>query len=514
MGVLKREEWYDLARETNWTPRFVTEAELFPDEQSGSMGIPAEVWEHWDEPYKVTFPEYVETQREKDAGAYSVKAALARSTFFDDAPPGWKSALKAHYGAVALGEYAAATGEARMARFGRAPGNRNMAVFGMLDEVRHAQLQLWFPHELCPKDRQFDWAHKTYHTNEWGAVAARSVLDDLMMARSAVEIAIMITFAFETGFTNLQFLALAADATDAGDFNFATLISSIQTDESRHAQQGAPTLRILVEQGKRAEAQQLIDIAFWRSWRLFSLLTGISMDYYTPLEHRKRSFKEFVEEWIVGQFERAITDLGLSRPWYWDHFLQTIDVYHHAFHMGVWYWRPTVWWNPAAGVTPDERYWLEDKYPGWNDSYGRLWDVIGANILDGKMDLTFPATLPITCNMCQIPLGALPGAGWATELGTRNYYLDHGGRRYNFCSDECRWIFTTDPTRYAGHLSVVDRFLAGHIQPPDLMGALQYMDLAPGEMGDDADNYQWAETYRDHPRFGHAAGPARDLSAT
>ena len=286
MGVLKREEWYDLARETNWTPRFVTEADLFPDEQSGSMGIPAEVWEHWDEPYKVTFPEYVETQREKDAGAYSVKAALARSTFFDDAPPGWKSALKAHYGAVALGEYAAATGEARMARFGRAPGNRNMAVFGMLDEVRHAQLQLWFPHELCPKDRQFDWAHKTYHTDEWGPVAARSVLDDLMMARSAVEIAIMITFAFETGFTNLQFLALAADATDAGDFNFATLISSIQTDESRHAQQGAPTLRILVEQGKRAEAQQLIDIAFWRSWRLFSLLTGISMDYYTPLEHR------------------------------------------------------------------------------------------------------------------------------------------------------------------------------------------------------------------------------------
>jgi toluene monooxygenase system protein A len=505
MGVLKREDWYDLARETNWTPKFVSESELFPEELSGSMGIPAEVWETWDEPYKVTFTEYMETQRQKDAGAYSVKAALSRSSFFDSSPPGWKSVLKAHYGAIALGEYAAATAEARMARFARAPGNRNMATFGMLDEIRHGQIQLWFPHELCIKDRQFDWAHKAYHTNEWGAIAAKAVLDDMMMARSATEVAIMLTFAFETGFTNLQFLALASDAAEAGDHTFSTLISSIQTDESRHAQQGAPTLRILVEQGHVAEAQQMIDATFWRSWRLFSLLTGISMDYYTPLSHRKRPFKDFVKEWIVNQFERAITDLGLKRPWYWDNFLRTVDTYHHDFHMGIWYWRPTVWWNVPAGVTPDERDWLEDNYPGWNDTYGRMWDVIGANIVDGKMDLTGPATLPLICNMCQIPITGTPHAKWSSDQGPRDYYLDHAGRRYHFCSNECRWIFTLEPDRYAGHLTVVDRFLAGKIQPMDLMGALQYMSLAPGEMGDDADGYTWGETYRNHPRYGHAA---------
>lgn len=36
-----------------------------------------------------------------------------------------------------------------------------------------------------------------------------------------------------------------------------------------------------------------------------------------------------------------------------------------------------------------------------------------------------------------------------------------------------------------GHLSIVDRFLAGMIQPMNLGGALQYMGLAPGEIGDD-----------------------------
>jgi toluene monooxygenase system protein A len=45
-------------------------------------------------------------------------------------------------------------------------------------------------------------------------------------------------------------------------------------------------------------------------------------------------------------------------------------------------------------------------------------------------------------------------------------------------------------------LSIVDRFLAGMIQPMDLGGALKYMGLAPGESGDDAHNYAWAEVYR------------------
>ena len=39
-------------------------------------------------------------------------------------------------------------------------------------------------------------------------------------------------------------------------------------------------------------------------------------------------------------------------------------------------------------------------------------------------------------------------------------------------------------------------FLDGKIQPPNLEGALAYMSLAPGEIGDDADNYSWVEAYK------------------
>ncbi|MES2237586.1 MAG: aromatic/alkene/methane monooxygenase hydroxylase/oxygenase subunit alpha [Pseudomonadota bacterium] len=492
MANLGRLDWYDIARNTNWQPTYVQEDELFPPQMSGSMGIPLPEWESYDEPYKQTYPEYVKIQREKDAGAYSVKAALERSKMFENADPGWLSVLKAHFGAIARAEYSASTAEARMARFGKAPGMRNMATMGMLDEIRHGQIQLYFPHEYCPKDRQFDWAHKAYDTNEWAILASRHMFDDMMTTRGAVDTALMLTFAFETGFTNMQFLGLAADAAEAGDWTFSNLISSVQTDESRHAQIGAPLVAILIKNGKKAEAQKMVDIGIWRAWKIFSVLTGPMMDYYTPLEHRKQSFKEFMEEWIVTQFERSLIDLGLDKPWFWDQFLEELNYQHHGMHLGVWYWRPTVWWNPAAGVSPEERTWLEEKYPGWNATWGTNWDVITDNLLAGKRELSYPETLPVVCNMCQLPINATPGPTWKV----RDFPLDYKGRTYHFCSEGCQWCFEQEPERYKDHLSLIDRFLAGMVQPMNLAGGLQYMGLAPGEIGDDAHNYAWVEKVR------------------
>ena len=72
MALLDRSEWYDLARTSNWTPTYVTMEELFPPDVSDAYGIPIEEWEKFDEPFKVSYREYVKIQREKDVGAYSV----------------------------------------------------------------------------------------------------------------------------------------------------------------------------------------------------------------------------------------------------------------------------------------------------------------------------------------------------------------------------------------------------------------------------------------------------------
>ena len=68
----------------------------------------------------------------------------------------------------------------------------------------------------------------------------------------------------------------------------------------------------------------------------------------------------------------------------------------------------------------------------------------------------------------------------------------HGGRRYVFCSEPCKWVFEQTPEQFAGHLSIIDRLLGGIIQPPSIEGALAYMGLSPEECGVDGDDYAWA----------------------
>lgn len=485
MPRLERSQWYDLCRDMNWSFKYVTDAEVFPEALSHSHGIPPADWWIWDEPYKITYREYVQNQTRKEADVYSVRSALARSKIFENLDPGWKAAIVAHYGAIAMPEYLATLGEARMGRFGRAAAWRNMALFGTLDEIRHAQIQFSFSHALLNKESRFDWAHKAFHTNQWGVIALRHLFADMLTANDAVSMAIQLTFVIETGFTNLQFLGLAADAMETGDVEFSTLISSIQTDEARHAQQGEPTLRLLLEHGNKAEAQRLIDVMFWRGWRIFALLTGASMDYYTPLPHRRLSFKEFMLEWIIKQFNDQLRDLGLERPWYWELFLQESDWLHHALHLGTWFKRRTVWWNPDAGVSFAEREWLEAKYPGWHDRFGAFWQTIAENVRSGDIAHTHQETLFVVCNLCQIPI-------CSPTIRVPPRLVTHNGRVYTFCSDPCRWIFEQNPARYAGHLSIIDRFLAGDIQPTDVAGLLAYMGLPPTEQGTDAMHCAWA----------------------
>ena len=156
-------------------------------------------------------------------------------------------------------------------------------------------------------------------------IALRSLFDAMIISPNAVDLAIQLPMTFETGFTNLQFVALSSDALESGDVNFANMISSIQTDEARHAQQGGPTLEILMEHDP-VRAQWVMDKFFWLSARAFSALTGPPMDYYTPVEHRKQSYREFMEEWIVDQFVRTIKDYGLRKPWYWDEFTEGLGL--------------------------------------------------------------------------------------------------------------------------------------------------------------------------------------------
>ncbi len=340
-SVLNRDEWLDLARNVDWELSYVSDDEAFPVEQSGRPSLPQAAWAEWDEPYRTTFAEYVIGQTTKVVGVRAVRVAVGLSEDVARLPRTWMSALQLHFATLPLAEFAAVQGSLRAARFGRTAAWRSTATLGALDELRHTDPPPRGAQKLVNGDARFDWTHKFYHSNNWVAIAARHLFDELIVGASAVEFAIATNFVFETGFTNLQFVALAAIASNVGDRAFEAMLQSIQSDEARHAQAGSPVLAIVAKHDK-PYAQYLVDKWFWRCWQLFAVVTGFTMDYLTPLEHRAHSFKEFVDEWIVDQYLRMLEEHGLERPWYWETFVEAVGTYHHQVYASAYTYRATV----------------------------------------------------------------------------------------------------------------------------------------------------------------------------
>ena len=406
----------------------------------------------------------------------------------------WLNAVKLHAATLPLAEFAAVVGNLRAARFGRDSAWRTMATLGALDELRHTQIPLLVMHELVSWDSQFDWTHKFFHTNDWIAIAGRHLIDELLLASNPIEFAIGTHVVFETGFTNLQFVGLSSMAHAVGDRMFETMVKSIQTDEARHSQIGHAVLRTVLEHD-RGYAQYLVDKWFWRSWLFFAIVTGFAMDYLTPLEHRTQSFKEFMEEWVLDQFQRTLANLGLERPWYWDQFLEALDVYHHMLYASAYTYRATTWFNFTL-PGPAEREWLASKYPATWPLMAPVWDRIAARWSQsgpGVEWFSHGVTPVAFCNLCQIVLCG------GTPLANTAQTMLYDGRKHIFCSAPCRWIFEQEAERYAHHKDVVARIVAGEA-PANLIELVQrYFGLTEDVWGKDvrAGGYPWLE--RDPP---------------
>ncbi len=492
---LDREQWLDLARKLDWDYSYVDERDVFPLMVSGRPWLPHAEWAEWDEPYRTSYAEYVTGQHAKETSVRAVREAVGRPEDYERLDASWLNVVKLHGATLPLAEFAAVVGNLRAARFGRDSAWRTMATFGALDELRHTQIPLLVFHDLVQWDRQFDWTHKFFHTNDWVAIAGRHLVDELLLASDPIEFAIGTNFVFETGFTNLQFIGLTTMARKVGDRMFEKMLRSIQTDEARHAQIGPAVLKILVDHD-RDQAQALLDKWFWRSWRFFAVVTGFAMDYLTPVEHRTQSFAEFVEEWVLDQFDRMLTEFGLERPWYWELFLEETQRYHHMVYASAYTYRATTWFDFAL-PGPEERAWLADKYPRtWP-----LFDPVWQRITDrwqrsgpGVEWYTHGATPVAFCNLCQLVLcGGTPDANSALSVVS-------GGRKYIFCSEPCARIFQREPERYAAHKGVVARILAGEA-PANLIELLHYFGLSEEMWGKDVvgGRYPWNRPPRPSP---------------
>ena len=274
----------------------------------------------------------------------------------------------------------------------------------------------------------------------------------MFTANDAVSTAIQLTFTFETGFTNLQFLGMAADAMKVGDLDFGALISSHPDRRGPARAAGRADLKVLVETAGKADvAQNLLDKMFWRAWKLFSLLTGLSMDYYTPLEHRTHSFKEFMEEFINKQFIDQFRDFGLEKPVVLGPAAQRDEL--------------------GAPRLPHRRLLLA---PHGVVEPGRRRRARGARLAGGEVPRlerlvrqvlgrhgrqrarrsprAHPAgDLPRWCaTAARSRCARRPGYAAGYLDSPLPHQLDLDGRRYTFCSEPCQWVFEQTPEQFAG----------------------------------------------------------------
>jgi toluene monooxygenase system protein A len=486
--MLKRDQWLDLGRNLDWDLSYVGEQDAFPEVLSGRPWLEQVEWRGWDEPYRTTYADYVTTQSEKDASLAAVRELVGKPEDLEKLPQEWRSALKLHAATLPLAEFAAVVGNLRAARFGRNSAWRSTALFGALDEFRHTQIPLVLMHDLVAADPQFDWTHKFYHSNNWVAIAGRHLVDEMILGANAIEFAVATNFVFETGFTNLQFVGLSALAHRVGDKMFEKMVTSIQSDEARHSQIGEPVLEMLIKHD-RAYAQYLVDKWFWRSWLLFSVVTGFAMDYLTPVASRTLSFREFMHEWVIDQYLRMLEEVGLQRPWYWSTFESALPRYHHMVYASAYSYRATVWFDLVV-PGPEERAWLREKYPETWDELDPVWERITERWrhTDPGNDFGVHGTAIVTfCDLCQLVL-----CNGSTRRNSA-MVVEHGGRKFIFCSEPCRWIFEREPERYAGHKDVVKRVLAGEAPANVIALVRRYFGLTFETWGKDAyrGEYPW-----------------------
>lgn len=479
--MLRRDQWLDEARKLDWEFSYVSEKDAYPEAMSGSPWLSHESWKKWDEPFRTTYAEYVTLQNEKEVAVHAVRDAVGREEDHAGLDPAWRNAVKLHAATLPLAEFAAVPGNLRAGRFGRDSAWRTMAVLGALDEFRHAQIPLLVMNELVRSDAQFDWTHKFYHSNNWVAIAARHFADELLLASNPIEFAIGTNFVFETGFTNVQFVGLAALAHGVGDRLFERMVTSIQSDEARHAQIGRSVLAIVMKHDP-AYGQALLDKWFWRSWLLFAVITGFSMDYLTPLSKRTQSFKEFMEEWIIDQFVRSLDEFGLKKPWYWDTFLESLDYYHHMVYASAYTYRASVWFDFVL-PSPRDRNWLRSKYRASWDDLDPIWQRITerwSETTPGNDFAVHGTAIVGFCDLCQLVLcGGTPRRNAAVVV-------ERDGKSLIFCSEPCQVLYEKEPERYAAHKSVVQRVLAGEA-PANLIALVRnYFGLDHGTWGQDA----------------------------
>ncbi|MEI9899317.1 MAG: hypothetical protein WDN31_03385 [Hyphomicrobium sp.] len=352
---------------------------------------------------------------------------------------------------------------------------------------------MYFGYEFIGEHRAFDWAQKAPNTDNWVIISERHCFDDVEHTRDAVSSAIMTNFAFEQGFTNLQFIALSADAKKYGDFSFAAMLQTVQSDEARHSQIGEPLIEIMMKAGRKDEAQRLVDISFWRVWKQFSALSG----RIDRLLHTARAPRAFVQG-VRRELRLHAVPAQPQRAWSRQALVLGRLLPPGHQHLSTTRSRSaSISIAPRSGGTPwpacrrRSANGSRRNIPAGTTPTGQIWDVIIENILAGRTERTEPKILPMMCNMSGLELTGIAAARSGTSRAPPRPRWPPLSLRLRRRQVDLRAGARALQGAPQLHRSLRRRNDAGG---PD--GPFEYMSMPVGDRGVCGDNFSWVEGYR------------------
>lgn len=471
MGI--KSSYAAMTRELMWDPKDFDMKQVFPLIEK--EGIIIKDPKRWEDPFRMTYNQYVKIQSEKDHIYHSVRNAFeANNGHAKVVDARWYEGIKAFALAVQPAEYAAHRLMAYIGRNIPIEAIRFATFNQCIDELRHAQIEI---KHYAHMSKYYDGLHAYAQTNEnlWFNTVAKSFFDDALTA-GPFEALMAISFSFEYVFTNILFLPFASSAAAVGDENFAAVGKSVQSDESRHMALGMTALKMLLEEDERniPIVQKWLDKWYWRAYRIFSVVATL-VDYYPRIRaiSWKKAFEIYVEDQVLDGLFKDLRKYGIREPLHAEDSIKEKEHYSHATMRILEHYKHA---NMFRGfrLQPDDYEWLNNEYP---DTFEKYYAPFFRRMDDHVMAVASPG-IPAVCAVCQIPV-EFPDPDQPGKMWTQ--YSEFNNKTHILCSPGCKHIFEQEPSKFIQWWWPAEAYVNGEFGTNLPIDLFKYFGFSPEE---------------------------------
>ena len=310
---------YRRTKRLYWEPSYVPQEAIYPP--ANYEGIHFKDWDRWDDPFHMSFRQYVEIQAKKDNGFHPARDAFDRYGGTDRMDRRWLEGMKVVYPILFHGEYGALRSNARVSRYAPAPALRAAAFYQSIDELRHSQNHVYQMRMLNKHTDGFsNWAEWKRH--HFLLQPAKMLFEDIVACENVFESVMALNILVEVAYTNLVFVGVPSVGVLNGDLAGASEFLTTQSDETRHMAIGQSTLRTLLEGDDRnlPLIQYWLDKWFWLLHRIIGCPLGVIPDYFArrkALPMRQMFQRYIVDNFVAGMVE-DLGKFGLQPPRFLD----------------------------------------------------------------------------------------------------------------------------------------------------------------------------------------------------